>query len=262
MPYFLYLSKTKIDTLYDGLPASCWSHTQEIEGGPKFLRIKGARTKLAGDSLTTQQKLTLVGGQIDRWESPGSLLNPQPYIRDRLMLWSIVLPGRDPSDGPGFGETVLFVGRSLYGTCLVLGGSAGHLIPPPSGPTEGFRRNSNFYYLQQEVLDFSEKWRQLTSTPEDADDVVPIETEDAFMYDSIVHIAESPQGPHGRLYMPLGYCEFLARVVRIPETTDEYWNDAPPPDAILATPLYVQHIDAQEPKQSDFRWSTSAGWDA
>ncbi len=193
------------------------------------------------------EKLRAVEEAIERSEPPGSLEEPQPYIRDRADLWSIVIPSRLRLETETGSETVLFCGESRSGRPFVLGGAATHM-KPAAEPTDAVL-NSNFFYLQREILAFMEELR-----PEHESDSMPRGLEDhdhddwgprpehldvePFMYDAIKHLA----GLHrtrdsGLAYV--GYSEFLARAVRVVHPTNDAWS----PAAVLATPLYVCQIE-------------------
>jgi hypothetical protein len=56
-------------------------------------------------------------------------------------------------------------------------------------------------------------------------------------------------------FQTVGYCEFLARTIRVFASDDRYR----PPDAILATPLYVAQLEIEEPAPPEGDWDSK--WD-
>lgn len=61
--------------------------------------------------------------------------------------------------------------------------------------------------------------------------------EDWFMYESIKYLAGLHRSHHNLTYV--GYCEFLARVVRKVHPDSDSWS----PFGVLATPVYVCQIE-------------------
>lgn len=250
--YFHYLSRSKVDMLYGQLDMSPSSRSTRIGFDVKVLSA-GHEVHRPTPQPSMYEKLRAVEEALDRSERPGSIDEPQPYIRDRADLWSIVFPGRTGRTGrdADASETVLFCGESREGRPFVLGGSAAHLQPAAPSTTEGL--NSNFLILQRELLAFvSEnsigregRHRLAPALQEgygagDIDDWgegrrVDVES---FMYDAIKHLAELRRARDSGLSY-VGYSEFLARLVRKVHPTDDRWS----PYAVLGTPLYVSHVE-------------------
>lgn len=250
--YFHYLSKAKVDMLYSQLDMSASARSTRIGFDLKVLSA-GHEVQRDAPQPSMYEKLRAVEEAIERSEPPGSLQEPQPYIRDRADLWSIVIPSRFSGSEPR-GDTVLFCGESRDGRPFVLGGSAAHMQPSAPALSQGL--NSNFYYLQREIVAFMGELESVYENAEASDvevdgvgryqdssgyaegqgsgrlDVEP------FMYDSIKAIAELHRTRNNELTY-VGYSEFLARTVRVVHPVDDVWS----PHGVLATPLYVCQIE-------------------
>lgn len=251
--YFHYLSKAKVDMLYDQLEMSPSSRSTRVGFDLKVV-TGGHEVQQTAQQPSMYDKLRAVEEAIERSEPPGSVEEPQPYIRDRADLWSIVLPSRfsDTESGSG-GETVLYCGESRGGRPFVLGGAASHMQPVGQVSSGGL--NSNFFYLQREILAFvgalNTGQQEVSAHQHEAFDArmrdhtsddwgvaqEPLDVE-PFMYDSIKYLAELHRTNNNRLAY-VGYSEFLARVVRVVHPESARWS----PCAVLATPLYVCQIE-------------------
>lgn len=258
--YFHYLSRTKVDMLYRQLDMSASSRSTRFGFDLKILAANHEIHRNAPEP-SMYEKLRAVEEAIERSEPPGSVEEPQPFIRDRADLWSIVIPSRSTDRGAELGsETVLFCGESREGRPFVLGGAAAHLQPAVE-PT-GRVLNSNFFYLQREIRAFTDDLK----SAQDVNGTTDLETVEEgsheesfdgwstrrerldvepFMYDSIKYLTELHRARNNELSY-VGYSEFLARVVRVVHPTDDAWS----PYAVLATPLYVCQIETS----GQLRW--------
>lgn len=162
--------------LYDQLDLSAPSRATRFGVDLKVVAAQH-ETSWSASEPSLYEKLRAVEQAIERSEPPGSIDNPEPYIRDRADLWSIVLPSRlDNPEGDRSSETVLFCGESRRNECpLVLGGSAAHLQPAVT-PVAKSSLNSIFFYLQREIAGFL---GQLEFTPE-ADTALSDEPSDEY----------------------------------------------------------------------------------
>lgn len=252
--YFHYLSKAKVDMLYDQLDMSASSRSTRFGFDLKILAADHEVHQSAA-APSMYEKLRAVEEAIERSEVPGSVDEPQPYIRDRADLWSIVIPSRVAGSETGAGsDTVLFCGESRGHRPFVLGGAASHM-QPAAPPTSGVL-NSNFFYLQREIVLFTDKLNRqpMQAAPSDDEDFEGGGQQDGydddwdtghnrldvepFMYDSIKYLAELHRSSNSG-FTYVGYSEFLARVVRVVNPTTDAWS----PCAVLATPLYVCQIE-------------------
>ena len=106
--------------------------------------------------------------------------------------------------------------------------------------------NSNFFYLQREISAFFNTMNRRAGQESDGneEDDSTLSDSDSFMYDSIKYLSGLPRTQNDLTYV--GYCEFLARVVRrvSPDSLDGRG-----PYAVLATPLYVCQIETSEQLQ-------------
>jgi len=258
-----YLSRTKVEMFWDQLPGSRWTGGGEF--GVSAGIVASVKAQRNQGEPTLAQKMLRVEDYINRTEHPGSLLSPQPFIRDRVQLAMVVLEteGKHETLEPTLTGSVLFAGRTRYGTSVVLGGSAAHLVSAQSAAANGI--NSNFYYIQHQLTHASQEWRHVRSAVDLGEDEPlyehghvarpPTGSGDAFLRDCVLHMAElGVQGDYR--FRTVGYCEFLARTIRVMESDDDYG----PTEAILATPLYVAQLDIDEPPPPPHDWGDRDDW--
>lgn len=243
--YYHYLSLAKIDMLYDQLEGGSWSSSGEV--GVNALvqaKVGFARDKRQPNVYA---KLARLEREITNGDPPGTASSPEPFIRDRMELWSVVVETEmeHETGSPTATMTVLYVGRDVFGTSVVLGGSTAHMGPRPR-PADGM--DSSFYYLQHTVSFAAREWSQLFSHDEQDDgslyrgfDEDPEHVDGSpydWLRDCVIHLVKlALEGD--RRFTPVGYCEFLARTVRSmtsPEPSEHV-------DAVLATPLYVAQVE-------------------
>lgn len=253
MRYFHYLSVAKVNMFYEQLAGRSWNPS--VEGGFRLMGIGGSAAATRVGEPTPYQKLGKIEEALSRMDPPGSLDDPQPWIRDRLMLRSVVLnvQVQHEKDSSALSDTVLFVGKSRSGVSVVLGGSAAHL-QPGLGAATGL--NSTFYYLQHTVWHAAAEWSSidpeddggglLFRDPEEDDDgeVTGGVQPDGWLSDCVRHIVDLAESGDPR-FQPMGYCELLARTI---SATPADPRSAPGfIDAVLATPLYVAQMEISEP---------------
>jgi hypothetical protein len=254
--YYHYISATKVEMLYAQLPSGR-RHSSEVSGGlPGVLQAKHGLAPRDAEP-TLYEKLARVEEEINRNHSPGSPgWDNEPYIRGRAKLWVVVIDreSNDQTDSPRqAGGTVLFAGRTP-GADLVLGGSKAHLLLGPGmTPASG---DSSFFYLQHAVGQAARNWRSLRADDVLDSDVLIGEQDDqdvadSFMRDSIQYIV-SEAVDRATQFKPVGHCEYLARTIcqleedQYSDPYGRHWRSA-----VLATPLYVAHVEvADESEQS------------
>lgn len=263
--YYHYLSAAKVEMMYPQAMRRRGGRSAELSGGfPGLLQAKfGGVTSTSEPSV--YEKLQVVEDAINRQDPPGGASWGESYIRERMKLYSAVVE-KEQDDGS---DTVLFAGSSNDGVSVVLGGSAAHMLLTPGAPMRS--ADSSFRQLRRAVGLAVERWRSLGGDELVADEVAgssdaggPFIASDTFMLDSICFIAGTARRSSDFTFM--GYCEFLAKVICRPrEELDEgenvysrRWHG--PKRAVLATPLYVAHVEADDPRH-DVSWGGDV-WDS
>lgn len=250
--YYHYLSATKVDMIYNQAAPRRWGRSAEMGAGvPGVIQGKVGVTAPNSDP-TMFEKLAVIEEQINRLDPPGAASWGESYIRDRMKLYSAIIE-KEQDDGS---DTVLFAGVMRNGLAVVLGGSAAHMLLSPGALMR--MTDSSFRQVRRAVGLAAQRWRNLQGDVLVEDGVVvaerpgdPFVASDTFMLDYICYIART--AGESSDFTPMGYCEFLAKVVCRPdeefnEDEDAYhdpWRG--PKRGVLATPLYVAHLEANEP---------------
>jgi hypothetical protein len=129
MRYYEYLSSGKVDMLFPQIDRSSKAMGTEIGINVKVLTFTRKTDRQSPPSA--YEKLAEVEDWIYAHEPVGTVDEPAAWIYGRMLLGMTVVPQdwkrRDSPEVPLDG-TVLFAGNSGDGACVVMGGSARHLL--------------------------------------------------------------------------------------------------------------------------------------
>jgi hypothetical protein len=227
MKYYVYVSDSKVDMLYDQLPRGFlgWLRGVNLSVGPVGGGITGKREATRFDRLRRVVSYLRSRGEV------GTLDEPKGYVAGVLsMWWGPYGHSQHGNDG------VVFFGGETERTILGLGGSMHHIIGNVAGPVIHSHSATPVLIsalVEELQLPPSEWMYEGPLGPEE------LRQDESWERDVIlaVELAERQhQGPPERL-------EFVAKVLLSGKARDSSIDDSEKKWVILGSPLYVARAD-------------------
>jgi uncharacterized protein DUF7019 len=221
LKYYLYVSKAKVDMLYDQVGSS-GKQNKSLEWGFDLKAIKLKRKSATQEEPDSDDKLKAVIREIESLDLVGTVDEPKDYVKGTLpMRWGLYRGAGRPDEEP---PLVYFGGRTSN-TLFGLGGSSKHVIGNFGASSTGSR--SVTPHLVAHLL-------QGLGVPQDGWNTIR-NLGDEFDYDTCSAIALATDHLKG----PEQILEFYAKTLWTGRFTDPYSGTKGMTDVVLGSPIFV-----------------------
>ncbi|MFE2180043.1 DUF7019 family protein [Streptomyces sp. NPDC059455] len=223
MRYYLYVSQSKLEMLFQQIPQKLLGRlAAEAKVDLKVLSL--ALQKPAGPAAGTYGQLDVIEEYLDREYDIGWMAEPSSWFRGDLGLR---IAGYGQSAGP------VFMTGQEGRTVIALIGSAHHLVGQKA-PAEGIAvAHSMLPSLFRLLREAPEEW------PRDEPTAISGRGHPANEREALEQVLEFSASLRG----PAMYCEFLARRLLRGTVTDPGGEEL---DIVVGTPLYVAMAEGDE----------------